>query len=326
MQKLFSFSIIEDMKIAFTGKGGSGKTTISSSFARQLADDGYPVLVLDADINQHLAQALNVTDKLTSMGEEFEVIKAHLRGNNTRFTTEQMHKTTPPGTGSSLVRPVADDWFMKRYAVLQDGVYVAGAGEIPEGNVGVKCYHGLNGAVELVLGHMIDRPEEYVLVDMTAGADAFSSSLFTKVDALVLVVEPTLKSLSVYDQFLPHAKKYDIPLLVIGNKIESDDDRAFIEQKTGPLSAEFGVSSYIKRKERGQVTTADHFEYEMTEALRGLRTELGAIPRDWNVLQRRSYDMHWRNAKSWMGESALGHIDPDFSLKAEAMQRLSERP
>ncbi len=306
------------MKIAFTGKGGSGKTTISSSFARQLAHDNYTVLALDADINQHLAQALNVSDKLTSMGEAFDTIKAYLRGNNARFSAEQMHKTTPPGTGSSLVQLTAEDWFMQQYVTQQDGVYVAGAGEIPEGNVGVKCYHGLNGAVELVLGHTIDRTEEFILVDMTAGADAFSSSLFTKVDALVLVVEPTLKSLSVYDQFLPHAKKYGIPLLVVGNKIESDDDREFIEQKTGKLITSFGVSAYIKRKERGQSKSTDHLEPDMVESLRILRRRVEQLPKDWSVVEKRSHEMHRRNATSWMGSDVLSHIDASFSLEAAA--------
>lgn len=313
------------MKIAFTGKGGSGKTTISSTFARQLADDSYTVLALDADINQHVAQALNVTNKLTSMGEEYDAIKAYLKGANARFTVGQMHKTTPPGTGSLLLRPIADDWFMQRYATLQDGVYVAGAGEIPKGNVGVRCYHGLNGAVELVLGHMIDRADEFILVDMTAGADAFSSSLFTKVDALVLVVEPTLKSLSVYDQFLPHAKKYGIPLLVVGNKIESKEDREFIEHKTGELVATFGVSSYIKRKERGQAQSTDRIEPAMVGSLRQLRDRLERIQKDWTVIEKRSHDMHRRNAQSWMGESALEHIDPDYSLAVEAQQILSQK-
>jgi CO dehydrogenase maturation factor len=46
------------MKIAFAGKGGSGKTTLSSLFTRHLAGQGLPVVAIDADINQHLAEAL----------------------------------------------------------------------------------------------------------------------------------------------------------------------------------------------------------------------------------------------------------------------------
>jgi CO dehydrogenase maturation factor len=46
------------MKVAFVGKGGAGKTTLASLFARHLAAQGYSVLALDADINQNLATAL----------------------------------------------------------------------------------------------------------------------------------------------------------------------------------------------------------------------------------------------------------------------------
>jgi CO dehydrogenase maturation factor len=44
------------MKIAFVGKGGSGKTTLSSLFVRHLAVSGSPVVAVDADVNQHLGR------------------------------------------------------------------------------------------------------------------------------------------------------------------------------------------------------------------------------------------------------------------------------
>jgi len=303
------------MRIAFTGKGGSGKTTISSLFARQMAEDGYFVLALDADINQHLGDALGLQKPLVSMGLEFDEIKRFLRGSNERFDVKDMHKTTPPGYGSQLVRPRADDWFVQRYAREVHGVYVAGAGEIPDGNVGVRCYHGLNGAVELVLGYMVDTPEDIVVVDMTAGADAFSSALFTKVDALVLVVEPTLKSLSVYRQFKPHAAKYGIPLLVVGNKVEDKSDEEFITQHVGRLAACFGASRYVRQRERGLTPAFADLEEAFAEQLRYIRTEASRYGRDWNEMERRSHELHLKNVSNLSGAGAMGHIDPDFSLR-----------
>lgn len=309
------------MRIAFTGKGGSGKTTVTSLFSRIAAQDGHTVLAMDADINQHLADALDVPAPLRSMGEDFMDIKRHLAGTNNHVTAKTMHKTTPPGRGSHLVRLHPDDWFISEFAQLTpDGVYVAGAGEIPEGNVGVKCYHGLNGAVELVLGHMLDKPEDVVVVDMTAGADAFSSSLFTKVDALVLVVEPTLKSLAVYEQFKPHAKAHGIPLLVVGNKVETAEDRTFIEEKIGKLTACLPASTYVKQRERGYDVAFAEAEPVIAEGVRAVLAAVSAIGRDWEEMERRSHAMHRRNAASWMGADALGHIDPDFSLVQAAKQ------
>lgn len=306
------------MKIAFVGKGGSGKTTMASLFAQYAARRGQRVLALDADINQHLSGALGYHGRLRSMGLEFDDIKRQLRGSNGRFTLQQMKKTTPPGTGSELVTLDEDDWFIKNYTQTANEVMVAGAGDIPDGNVGVRCFHGLNGAAELVLGHMIDTPDDTVIIDMTAGADAFSSSLFAKVDALVLVVEPTMKSLSVYDQFEPHVKEYDVPLLVVGNKVIDQDDEVFIKNRVGTLAAVIGSSSFIRRRDRGDDVPFDQIEPQLEQQLKLIADAARQVSRDWDLLERRSHRLHRKNAADWMGADAVDQIDPTFSLKKAA--------
>lgn len=278
------------MKIAFTGKGGSGKTTVSSLFAQLAAYDGMNVLALDADINQHTALALGYTGKLRSMGRELDVIKEHLRGDNVLIAVDDMHKTVPPNRNSNLLRLSSDDWFVREFAVRHNGVWIAGAGDIPEGNVGIRCYHGLNGAVELVLGHMIDAQTDVITVDMTAGADAFSSSLFTKVDALVLVVEPTLKSLSVYEQFKKHMADYGIPIVVVGNKIQDDGDREFVLNHIDSVAAWLPPLAEIRRRERGE--SFGDIDDDAKNQLRSLRNSLIDSPIDWNKRQELSHRMH----------------------------------
>lgn len=307
------------MKIAFVGKGGSGKTTSAALFARCMQQHGHRVLALDADINQHLAPALGYNDSLPSMGIEADMIKQHLHGTNSRFSVEEMKKTTPPGHGSTLVTLQSDDWFMDTFTRDADGIRVAGAGEIPEGNVGVRCYHGLNGAIELVLGHMIDADDEIVIIDMTAGADAFSSTLFAKVDALVLVVEPTLKSLSVYEQFMPNVHKYSLPFFVIGNKINDQTDIDFILEVVPQLTAALPQSSYVRARERGQDTDV---EEALLEQLQLLAEKIIATPRDWEQMQRRSHELHEKNADTWAGMDAKRQIDPHFSLAVHAKNLL----
>lgn len=306
------------MRVAFIGKGGSGKTTTSSLFSLLAARAGHRVLALDADINQHLSGALGIEAMPRSMGTHLDEIKRHLAGTNERFDASSMHKTAPPGGGSRFVTLAQDDWFVERFTAMANGVRVAGAGEVPDENIGVKCYHGLNGAVELVLGHMIDRPEDIVVVDMTAGADVLSSSLFTKVDALVIVVEPTLKSLSVYGQVKPYADQYGIPLLVVANKIEAEEDLKFIKEHVGDIDTAIGALDYVKRRERGTDEGISLLDKEAAASLRQLRNTLLKLERDWDILQKRAEAMHLKNAKSWMGEAALGHIDPGFSLKQAA--------
>ena len=97
------------MRVAFVGKGGSGKTTLASLFSRFLAAQGLPVLAIDADINQHLAVALGFSEaeamQVPALGLEMDRIKVYLRGTNPRISsTASMVKTTPPGLGSRLLR------------------------------------------------------------------------------------------------------------------------------------------------------------------------------------------------------------------------------
>lgn len=307
------------MKIAFVGKGGSGKTTTAALFARHACSQGHRTLALDADINQHLAAALEYHGDIVSMGTNLERIKKYLHGTNSNFDTKDMKKTTPPGRGSQLVTLDSDDWFISRFTKDVTGVRVAGAGDIPEGNVGVRCYHGLNGAIELVLGHMIDADDDAVIVDMTAGADAFSSTLFAKVDAMVLVVEPTLKSLSVYDQFLPNVEKYDIPFYVVANKIVDQTDVDFIAGTIPQLTAVLPQSAYVRARERGQDS---EMEKTLIAQLEKLAACVFATKRDWRRMQARSLELHAKNAESWAGIAARSQIDPEFSLECAARSML----
>ncbi len=48
------------MKIAISGKGGAGKTTLSATLARLIARQGFPVLAIDGDPNPNLGVALGV--------------------------------------------------------------------------------------------------------------------------------------------------------------------------------------------------------------------------------------------------------------------------
>src|SRR4051795_9473126 len=84
------------VKVAFVGKGGSGKTTLSALFIRHLTGAGLPVVAIDADINQHLAAALGLAEeeKIPALGEHLPAIKEYLRGDNPRIpSAEVMIKT-----------------------------------------------------------------------------------------------------------------------------------------------------------------------------------------------------------------------------------------
>ncbi|MFD4551295.1 ATP-binding protein [Streptomyces sp. NPDC058466] len=319
------------MRAAFVGKGGSGKTTLSALFARHLAHSGAPLVAIDGDINQHLAQALGLGDDepftapplSTRLGE----IKDHLRGDNPRITSrEAMIKTTPPGRGSRLLRLCGDDPVHTPHIQEVRGVPLMVTGEFDESDLGVACYHSKLGAVELYLNHLVDGPGEYVVVDMTAGADAFASGLFTRFDLTFLVAEPTRKSVSVYRQYRDHAEEFGIPIAVVGNKVTGEDDLLFLKEHVGDdLLTSFQHSSWVRAQEQGRAQ--GDLEPHNQHALRTLRAALDARTKDWTAFQEHAVAFHLRNAAAWAdratGSDLAAQVDPGFRHGPAALEPAS---
>ncbi|MDG4797995.1 ATP-binding protein [Micromonospora sp. WMMD1082] len=312
------------MKTAFVGKGGSGKTTLAALYARHLAAEGRPVLAVDADINQHLAVALggpaHAATPMRPLGEHLPAIKEYLRGDNPRIgSAAEMVKTTPPGRGSRLLRVVEENPVYAACVGTVGGVRMAATGEFSAADLGVACYHSKVGAVELLLNHMLDGPGEYVVVDMTAGADSFASGLFTRFDRTFLVCEPTVRSVGVYRQYAGYARDYGVALSVIGNKVEDATDVEFLREHVGAdLLTWFGRSAYVRRAERGTVGPLHDLEEENRAVLRRLADAVDGTTQDWPAFTRWAHEFHRRNAEAWAndrtGVDLAAQIDPEFQL------------
>lgn len=321
------------MKIAFVGKGGSGKTTLSSLFVRHLAARRMPVIAVDADINQHLGAALGMTDEETaampSMGAQLPLIKDYLRGANPRITSaETMIKTTPPGAGSRLLRirennPVYDTCARSLPLEGSDARLLA-TGPFTEADLGVACYHSKVGAVELCLNHLVDGRDEFVVVDMTAGSDSFASGMFTRFDMTFLVAEPTRKGVAVYRQYREYASDFGVPHQVVGNKIQGPDDLAYLRSEVGDdLLVTFGHSDWVRAMEKGRPLPYAELETSNERALRTLHEAADAsyARRDWKRYTEQMVHFHLRNAESWgnakAGVDLAAQVDPDFVLSEQ---------
>ncbi|MFH8465442.1 ATP-binding protein [Streptomyces sp. NPDC017991] len=323
-----------NMKIAFVGKGGSGKTTLSSLFVRHLATTGSPVVAVDADINQHLGPALGLTDaearNLPAMGDRLGLIKDYLRGSNPRITSaETMIKTTPPGEGSRLLRVREDNPVYEACArpVELDGgaVRLMVTGPFTEADLGVACYHSKTGAVELCLNHLVDGHGEYVVVDMTAGSDSFASGMFTRFDITFLVAEPTRKGISVYRQYKEYARDFGVTLKVVGNKVQGQDDIDFLKGEVGDdLLLTVGHSDWVRAMEKGRPPRFEQLEDGNRRALRALQAAADATygQRDWERYTQQMVHFHLKNAQSWgnerTGADLAAQVDPAFVLREAA--------
>lgn len=319
------------MKICFVGKGGSGKTTLAGLFARHLAAAApAPLLAIDADINQHLAVALGASEAeaaaLPALGDHLPLIKEYLRGDNPRISsTAAMVKTTPPGRGSRLLPVAGANPIYDALVREVGGVRLAVTGPFTPEDLGVACYHSKVGAVELLLNHLVDGPGEYVVVDMTAGADSFASGLFTRFDVTFLVCEPTVRSVGVYRQYVGHAREYGVRVHVIGNKVEDASDADFLRGHVGTdLLAWIGRSGYVKAAERGAHQPIGTLEPANREALERMRAAADTTTKDWAGYARQAAEFHRRNATAWanerVGEDLAAQIDPDFTLGVELSQ------
>ncbi|MFF0477926.1 ATP-binding protein [Streptomyces sp. NPDC004284] len=318
------------MKIAFVGKGGSGKTTLSSLFIRHLAANEAPVVAVDADINQHLGAALGLSEAeaaaLPAMGAHLPLIKEYLRGSNPRIASaDTMIKTTPPGEGSRLLRVREDNPVYEacaRTVPLDDGeIRLMATGPFTESDLGVSCYHSKVGAVELCLNHLVDGVDEYVVVDMTAGSDSFASGLFTRFDMTFLVAEPTRKGVSVYRQYKEYARDFGVALKVVGNKVQGQDDLDFLREEVGEdLLVTVGHSDWVRAMEKGRPPRFELLEAENRMALQALQNAAddSYVHRDWERYTRQMVHFHLRNAESWgnakTGADLAAQVDPGFVL------------
>lgn len=339
------------MKIAFVGKGGSGKTTLSSLFIRHLAASRVPVVAVDADINQHLGPALGLAEDdaaaLPALGAHLPEIKEYLRGANPRIgSAETMIKTTPPGHGSRLLRLTEDNPVYaacartvrlstdENAADITTGAAAGNATDDADGNVrlmvtgpftesdlGVACYHSKVGAVELCLNHLVDGRDEYLVVDMTAGSDSFASGMFTRFDMTFLVAEPTRKGVAVYRQYKEYARDFGVDLAVVGNKVQGEDDLAFLRAEVGDdLLVTVGHSDWVRAMEKGRPPRFADLEEDNRRALRTLheRADAAYARRDWARYTRQMVHFHLKNAESWgnakTGADLAAQVDPDFVL------------
>ncbi len=283
-----------------------------------------PTVAMDADINQHLLHAAGIPEtrqrQTIPLADHAHAIKTFLRGTNPRIAAvDDMIKTTPPGTGSQLLtfqtqNPLWDA------AILENGVHWALAGDLHPDDVGVKCYHAVNGIVELLLGHFHDTRNEAVIVDMTAGADAFASGLFGRFDVTAVVVEPTEASLSVLRQYVAYAHDYPVTLVAIGNKVSDADDLTFLQAQTTaqgiPLLTHVPFARSIKSASQGHVLPKESWEPELCQALETMRQHLLTIPRNPVTLYSLACELHRKNAARWAnastGTTLESQIDPHF--------------
>lgn len=306
------------MRLAFLGKGGSGKTTITAGFISYLNSRKIPVLAVDADHNVHLQQTLNIPGDALHLSEYFDEIKEYLRGKRDDLAGTTMIDSTPPSLKSRFIKPSSEDAFIQKFAKRKDYLSLLTVGSYKEEDAGKTCYHGKLGSLSLVLNHLLDSETDVVVADATAGIDTLGSTLYFAYDVTVFVVEPTQKSIDVYLHFEELSKKLKIRTAVIVNKAE-DGDESFISKHI-PKDKIVGVisrSSAIKQFEQGDTSGLNSFVSENEQAFYNLYTHLMGVEKDWEKYYQDLLVAHSALAGDWYdayyGQPISKQRDPHFS-------------
>lgn len=307
------------MRIAFVGKGGSGKTTLTALFSLYLAKQNKQVIVVDADINQHLGENIgfseNKIDKQNTLEKNRDLILIHIKGNNKLIESEKdIMKTTPPGLGSELIyfnSPVLD-----KISTKNENLRLIQTGQLTDEDVGINCFHGKVTTIEILLNHLVDKNDEYFIVDMTAGADWFSSGLFTKFDKTFLVVEPTRKSIDIFKQFKERSSQYNVDIEIIANKIENDEDLEYIVSLTNqkPVAVINKMASISKLEREFNQKNLDLIDFTEFDKLAKI---VNQTPRNRKKMYDDNIYFHKLNCETWMnkrlGKNLLSQIDNEFN-------------
>lgn len=204
------------MKIAISGKGGVGKTTLASLIIKNFSDRGNKVLAIDADPDANLAGALGIEhpEDITPISQMKELIEER---------TES--KVGTMGSFFKLNPTVSD--LPEKLSVQKGNIRVMVMGGVKRGGGGCICPESV--LLKTLITHLILARDEVVVLDMEAGIEHLGRGTASSVNKLIVVVEPGKRSIETAHQIKKLAQDLGLKnIVLVGNKIRNENDKAFL--------------------------------------------------------------------------------------------------
>ena len=221
------------MKIAISGKGGVGKSTLAAALALLLAERGDKVIAVDADPDANLAQALGISEeeqaKIVPIARRAALIEERTGAKVNQYG--QMFK----------INPRVDD-IAGEYAYAHRGVALLVLGAIERGGGGCACAESI--LLKALVTDLVLFKGETLVMDMEAGVEHLGRATAQGVDVMLVVVEPGQRSMETARRILRMTKEIGLPdpVFVI-NKVKSPSDEDFARRGLAEAAATEGRPS-----------------------------------------------------------------------------------